>query len=166
MAALQPGTPAPDIALTGLDGKPFILSEVQKRGPVVLAFFKIECPTCQYTFPFLERLWQAHKTEALTVVGISQSDKKDTEAFRTKYGVTFPLVLDDPARYRASRDYGLTNVPTIFLIDREGKVGFTSVGWVRFEIEQLNALLGMKDAAQNVHPIFNPGESVAEFKAG
>jgi peroxiredoxin len=166
MAALQPGTAAPDIALTGLDGKPFILSEVRKRGPIVLAFFKVGCPTCQYTFPYLERLWQAHKTEPLTIVGISQDDQKDTEAFRAKHGVTFPLVLDDPARYRASRDYGLTNVPSIFLIDREGKIDFTSIGWVRFEFEQLNALLTMKDAAQKLPPIFAPGEVVAEFKAG
>ena len=52
MAALSPGTPAPDFTLRAMDGKQFSLRDALARGPVVAAFFKISCPTCQYTFPF------------------------------------------------------------------------------------------------------------------
>ena len=165
MAALKPGTRAPDIALTSANGKSFILSNVLERGPAVLAFFKVSCPTCQYAFPYLERLFQAHKTEAMTIVGISQDDLESTRRFMKQYGVTFPVLLDDPGQYRASNDYGLTNVPTVFLISRKGEIELTSVGWARGEMEELNSRLAMMSPEQNVVPIFRAGEQVVEYKA-
>src|ERR1700722_15312320 len=60
MAALAVGAKAPDFALKTVDGTRFCLSEELARGAVVLAFFKVSCPTCQYAFPFLERLHRAY----------------------------------------------------------------------------------------------------------
>ncbi|HEX6465992.1 MAG TPA: TlpA disulfide reductase family protein [Terriglobales bacterium] len=165
MEALKPGTRAPDIALTSTNGKPFILSNVLERGPAVMAFFKVSCPTCQYAFPYLERMFQAHKTEAMTIVGISQDNLESTRQFMKQYGVTFPVLLDDPGQYRASKDYGLTNVPTVFLISDKGKIELTSVGWARGEMEELNSQLAMMSPEQNVVPIFRAGEQVVEYKA-
>jgi peroxiredoxin len=59
MSALAPGKIAPDFALSTLEGKQFSLRQALERGPVIAAFFKVSCPTCQYTFPFLERLHKA-----------------------------------------------------------------------------------------------------------
>ena len=56
MTALATGTRAPEFELKTLDGKKFTLRDELAHGPVALAFFKVSCPTCQYTFPFLERL--------------------------------------------------------------------------------------------------------------
>ena len=94
MAALSPGTTAPDFTLPTMDGKPFSLREALANGPVVAAFFKISCPTCQYAFPFLQRVYQAHGKKVVTIVGISQNEKKDTAAFLKQYGVTFPILLE------------------------------------------------------------------------
>ena len=63
MAALATGTKAPDFDLKTLDGKRFSLGEELASGPVVLAFFKVSCPTCQYAFPFLERLHKAYGSQ-------------------------------------------------------------------------------------------------------
>ncbi len=52
MAALTAGAKAPDFELKAMDGKRFVLREELARGPVVLAFFKVSCPVCQYAFPF------------------------------------------------------------------------------------------------------------------
>ena len=51
--ALACSIKAPEFRLKSTTGKPVILSEVLKRGPVVLAFFKVGCPVCQYAFPDL-----------------------------------------------------------------------------------------------------------------
>ena len=59
MAALDRGTTAPDFSLPTIDGKQFSLREALTHGPVVAAFFKISCPTCQYAFPFLQRIYEA-----------------------------------------------------------------------------------------------------------
>ena len=108
------------------------------RGPVVAAFFKISCPVCQYTFPFLERIYKAHGGKNVTIVGVSQNEKKDTAAFIKEYGVTFPVLLDDTDSYPVSNAYGLTNVPTIFWIAPDGEIEISSVGWERKEIEEIN----------------------------
>ncbi len=164
--AIACGIRAPEFALTSTSGKSFVLSKALNNGPAVLAFFKVSCPVCQYAFPFLERLWQVHKTEAVSFLGISQDNPNDTANFVKKYGLTFPVALDDPSRYIVSNAYKLTNVPTVFLINRDGEIEVSSVGWSRKDIEDINIKLSMVDAAQQQHPIFRAGEDVAEFKAG
>ena len=120
MAALTVGTSAPDFKLQTMDGKPFSLRDALAQGPVVAAFFKISCPVCQYTFPFLERIYKVYGGKNVTIVGISQNQKKDTAAFAKEYGLTFPILLDDTNAYPVSNAYGLTNVPTIFWIAPDG----------------------------------------------
>jgi len=173
MAALPAGIKAPDFSLPaiverGVDGKEggkFSLQSALQQGPVLVAFFKVSCPTCQYTFPFLERLHQAHGDGKITIVGISQNDQRDTRAFMAEYGITFPILLDDPKGYAVSNAYGLTNVPTLFLIGQDGKIEVSSVGWVKQEVEDINRKLA---AAQQtaLPPIFQPGKDVHDFRAG
>lgn len=163
--ALSSGAKAQEFTLTSTTGKPLVLSELTKRGPVVLAFFKVSCPTCQYAFPYFERMSRVHKPEAVSFVGISQNNLADTQAFMKQYGVTFPVAIDDSSRYIVSNAYKLTNVPTAYLVDRDGKIQVSSVGWARKDIEEINSKLSM-DPAQQPYPIFKPGEEIAEYKAG
>src|SRR5438552_6622522 len=148
-----------------MDGKRFSLFETLDQGPVLAVFFKISCPTCQYALPFLQRLHEAHRNKGITVVGISQNEKKDTAAFIKQYGVTFSVLLDDTNTYPVSNAYGLTNVPSIFWIAQDGEIEISSVGWVRKEIEEINrrAAEAVGDGAK---PVFLAGEQVADFQAG
>jgi peroxiredoxin len=165
MAALATGTPAPAFELKTLDSKQFSLIEALTRGPVVLAFFKVSCPTCQYAFPFLERLRKAYAANGVSLVGISQNGAKDTAAFNKEFGVTFPVLLDDPDSYPVSNAYGLTNVPTIFWIAQDGEIEVSSVGWVKADFEQINRK--MAEAGKiGTAVLFKPGEDVRDFRAG
>jgi peroxiredoxin len=175
MSALPAGAKAPDFSLPAVssgkdgnknkDGGTFSLPAALKKGPVLAAFFKVSCPTCQYTFPYLERIHQAHGDKKITIVGISQNNERDTTAFLKEYGVTFPTLLDDPDGYAVSNAYGLTNVPTLFLIGPDGKIEISSVGWVKQEVEDINRKLAM--AQQIALPsIFQAGEDVRDFRAG
>jgi peroxiredoxin len=165
MAALGPGTHAPDFILHSMDDKVFSLREALARGPVIAAFFKISCPTCQYAFPFLQRIYEAHGNKAVTIVGISQNGKKDTGAFLKQYGITFPVLLDDTASYPVSNAYGLTNVPTIFWIAPDGEIEVSSVGWIRKEMEELNHRAA-EALSEGAKPLFRPNEQIADFRAG
>jgi peroxiredoxin len=165
MPALKAGGHAPDITLPTLDGRKFSLAQALRKGPVVLAFFKVSCPVCQYAFPFLERLHQGYAGKPVTVIGISQNGKKDTEAFQREFGITFPVALDDASSYPVSNAYGLTNVPTIFLVSPDGMIAVSSVGWARAEIADINVQIAA--ALQDTQaPMFRAGEEVAEWKAG
>jgi peroxiredoxin len=173
MAALPAGTKAPDFSLPavvggrvdGKEGGKFSLQSALQQGPVLAAFFKVSCPVCQYTFPFLERIHKAHGDKKIKIVGISQNDKGETAAFLKEYGVTFPTLLDDPNGYAVSNAYGLTNVPTLFLIGQDGKIEITSVGWVKQEVEDINRKLAAAHQTK-LPPIFLPGEDVSAFRAG
>ncbi|HEY6304496.1 MAG TPA: TlpA disulfide reductase family protein [Terriglobales bacterium] len=174
MAALPAGTKAPDFSLPTLsssknndneDDGNFSLQAALKQGPVLAAFFKVSCPTCQYTFPYLERMHKAHGDKKITIVGISQNNQNDTAAFLKDYGVTFRTLLDDPNGYAVSNAYGLTNVPTLFLIGQDGQIEISSVGWVKQEAEDINRKLA---AMRQTSPpqIFQPGEDVRDVRPG
>lgn len=165
MAALTAGTKAPDFSLAALDGSKFSLQEALQSGPVLAAFFKISCPVCQYAFPYFERLYKAHGGGKVSFVAISQDDASKTRGFLKEYGVTFRTLLDDPNGYAVSNAYGLTNVPTWFLIGQDGTIEISSVGWSKKDIEELNARLGgARESA--AAPLFWAGEDVRDFRAG
>jgi len=163
MAALDTGRHAPQVVLADLHGKKVSISEELRRGPVVLAFFKVSCPVCQYAFPMLERLHRAYPSAA--IYGISQNSAKDTERFCREFGVTFPVLLDDPKQYEASNAYGLTNVPSIFYIGQDGTIEVSSVGWTKSDIEEIGRRLGTVHQVP-LAVIFQPGEQVTDFRAG
>lgn len=165
MTALATGKTAPEFELKTLNGKRFSLRDELARGPVVLAFFKVSCPTCQYAFPFLERLYKAYGQNGVTLVGVSQNDATETAAFAKDFGVTFPILLDDTRKYPVSNAYGLTNVPTLFWIAQDREIDISSVGWVKAEFEQINRKMA---EAGKIAPagMFKPGEDVRDFRAG
>ena len=164
MAALTAGKTAPDVNLPSMDGAHFSLEEALQRGPVVLVFFKITCPVCQYALPFLERIYKAHQGK-VTILGVSQNPKKDTAAFLKEYGITFPVLLDDTRSYPASNAYGITNVPTVFLVAPSGTIEVSSVGWDKRDIEKINRRLAETRSLPPA-PLFRPGEPVIDSKAG
>jgi peroxiredoxin len=165
MPALESGTVAPAFTLPTTHGDQFSLEEALQRGWVVAAFYKITCPVCQLTFPYLERVYKAYPRENVSFVGISQDEEDYTEDFAREYGVTFPMLLDDTDTYPVSNAYELTNVPTIFVIAPDGEIKLTSIGWDPREIEQLNTLVA-KAAGVTRQPVFRTGEDVPPAKAG
>jgi peroxiredoxin len=165
MVALSAGTAAPDFRLPTVQNDQFSLREALARGPVVAAFFKISCPVCQYAFPFLERIFRAHGHRSLTLLGVSQNGKKDTLAFLKEYGVTFPVLLDNPDGFAVSNAYGLTNVPTIFWIAQDGTIALSSVGWSRQDILEISRRAA-DSAGHELVPVFQPDEQVADFRPG
>jgi len=122
-------------------------------GPVVVAFFKVSCPTCQLTFPYLERLSQG----SLPFVAVSQNDASATERFNQKFGVTFETLLD-ASGYPASNAFGLTNVPSLFLVEADGRVSLASMGFRKTDL----AIIGER---AGVEP-FPPGDTAPEWRPG
>jgi peroxiredoxin len=165
MAALTAGTKAPEFELKAMDGKRFVLRDELARGPVVLAFFKAGCPTCQYTFPFLERLYRACGHKNVTLVGVSQNEPAKTALFTKEFGVTFPVLLDGREAYPVSNAYGLTNVPTVFWIAQDGEIEVSSVGWSKADFTEISRKMAEAEKVASV-AVFKPGEDVRDFRAG
>lgn len=166
MTHITAGNPAPNFSLKSLDGKEFSLSAALQKGPVVLAFFKIGCPVCQFTFPFIERLYQRHKSSSVTIVGISQNGTEKTAAFNKEYGVTFPVLLDPEEKgYVVSNAYGLTMVPTILLVDTDGSVLVSEMGFVKADLETITSQLAARNNTPRA-PLFLATDSVPVNRPG
>ncbi|MFN7920072.1 MAG: TlpA disulfide reductase family protein [Bryobacteraceae bacterium] len=150
------GEPAAGFELYRLDGGKASLAELTASGPAVVAFFKISCPTCQLTMPYLGRI---HAGGKLAVYGVSQDDESATRSFNQRFGVKLPTLLDAGAEgYPASNAYGITHVPSIFVVEPDGKVSAAWTGFSRRDMEALGERAGS--------PPFEPGEQVPGFKAG
>src|SRR5579862_7278544 len=133
---LQPGAIAPDIELPDLDGTVWRLREALKSTPVVLTFFKISCPTCQFTLPFLQRLADSPDGSA-QMITISQDDAADAHEFQQRLGVSIRTLIDAPPRYSASDAYRITSVPSLFVVERDGKIASAVEGFNKAELEKL-----------------------------
>jgi peroxiredoxin len=140
LTTIEVGQTAPGFSLKALDGKEYSLSSLLERGPVVLAFFKISCPVCQFTFPFLQRLFERYGGDGVSFLGISQDDARSTKEFNQEYGINFPTLIDAQG-YPASNAYGLTNVPTIFLVMPDGSVKVQCMGFSKGDLEEIGAEL-------------------------
>jgi len=165
MTHIVAGNPAPGFSLKALDNKEYSLNALMERGPVIAAFFKISCPVCQFTFPFLERLYKRYGSDGVSFLGLSQDDARSTARFAKEYGVTFPILIDDENGYAVSNAYGLTSVPTIFLIDTDGTVKVSSMGFDRKDLEAIAANLAERKKIA-LAPLFRLDEVVPVNKPG
>ena len=128
MTSLAASDVVPDFTLKNTSGGPVRLSEYQKGGPVLLVFFKHDCPTCQLAMPFLERIYRRCRGKSLAFLAVIEDGKLEAAAFAKEYAVMMPMVLDE-APYKASADCGLTNVPTVFLVDAGRRILLSQVGF-------------------------------------
>ncbi len=167
MSIVPAGKEAPPFELTGTDGKKYSLQGALARGPLLAVFFKVSCPTCQFAFPFVERMYRQFVTAGATgiqVWGISQDNPQNTQRFVKEWDVTFPLLIDDEP-YETSQEYGLTHVPTLFLITPDGQVEISGDGFCKADLlgirKSLASNLSVKPAE-----LFRDGEQVPDFKPG
>lgn len=164
MSCVGHGKPAPVFTLPGMNGESFSLAAALKKGSVLAAFFKISCPVCQFTFPFLQRMYEMYGGEKVTLWAVSQDDSGDTRDFCKEFGVKFPALIDADG-YPVSNQYGITNVPSIFLIAPDGKLIASGLGFDKKILEKMSKELAHY-AGKPEHPLFRPGEIVPDYKPG
>jgi peroxiredoxin len=166
LSHIEVGQIAPEFSLKSMDSKEYSLAQLRKKGPVVLAFYKVSCPVCQFTFPFLQRLAEHYAGNSASVVAISQDDVRSTKDFNHEYGVNFLTLLDDHG-YPVSNAYGLTSVPTIFLVAPDGKLKVSGTGFSKADLETIAAELAQQQKTSAASAaFFRPDEAVPAFKPG
>ncbi len=74
-------------------------------------------------------------------------------------------MIDDENGYVVSNAYGLTSVPTIFLIDTDGTVKVSSMGFDKKDLETIAAHLAERKKISRA-PLFLPDEVVPANKPG
>jgi peroxiredoxin len=161
---LVAGDSGPEFVLPDVSGQPRSVSEALAGGPVVLAFLKADCATCQLTFPYLERLRQAYPGNTWQIWGICQHPARAAAWFAKTTGVTFPLLIDGEG-FPVSCAYDPAATPTVYLLDGKGTVRATYVGFAKRDLNllagQVAELLGAEAVIiappDDGKPSFRPG---------
>jgi LytS/YehU family sensor histidine kinase len=92
------------------------LSEYRKEAPVLLAFFRRDCPTCRLALPFMERLYRRHG-RALKFLGILQgASRQEAAGLAKELGLMMPLVLEEAPGWEASTALAVKELPTLILL--------------------------------------------------
>lgn len=160
MAALEPGASFPPITLHDAKGASLPKSD----GETLYVVFKTTCPTCEFTWPYLERLRQSAGSAGLRIVAVSQDPPDKTAAFNARLGSKVETAFD-PQPWPASDRLGVDTVPSFFRVTADGKLAETVIGFSRDRMEGL-AERAAAAAGKPYQKLFRPGEQVPSTKAG
>jgi peroxiredoxin len=119
----------------------------------VVVIFETDCPTCQLALPYLNAL----KQDSIQVIGLSQDDERSTREFANQLKIAYPVEID--TGLKISRAYDPHNVPTFYLLDENGQVTKTLVGFDKQGLNDLAAALGHA-------PIAPPDDGAPAWKPG
>lgn len=112
------------------------IPSISKDKPALLVFFETDCLTCQLTLPYLNHL----NGDSLQLLGISQDSEAPTREFIKEMQIAFPVEID--RGLEISRAYNPQSVPTIFLLEKGGRILRTVVGFDKASLNELAAAIG------------------------
>ena len=116
-----PGSVAPDFTLKALSGDEVKLSSYRGQKTVVVSFWATWCGPCRLEMPSIEAFYRRNRSKGVEVLAVSlDEDPAAVRTYAARNRLPFP-VLVDPESLAASR-YHVGGIPTLFVIDRAGKV--------------------------------------------
>jgi peroxiredoxin len=111
---------APDFILKDLTGRDFKLSAARGK-PVLLIFLTTWCPTCRSEIPHYKDIYEIYGRRGLEIVGIDIDEPKNrVSQFAAKNQIPYKTLLDEKGRVASA--YGIVGIPTMVLINKDGRV--------------------------------------------
>ncbi len=118
--------PAPAFSLPETDGGRVDLASYRGR-PVLLVFWTSSCPICQRELPMLNRLEPELRGKGIAVLTILVGGESEARDFVDSNRIGLTSLYDSEGT--VARTYGVSGVPRLVLIDKDGKVKRSHSGW-------------------------------------
>lgn len=129
---LEEGNVAPDFELPLMDGGSARLSDFRGER-VMLNFWASWCGPCRAEMPDMQKFYENEDIVILAVnLAGSESSPKNAPNFVEKYGLTFPILLDENTE--VADLYSIQPIPTSFMIDSKGLIQNKSLGALSYEL--------------------------------
>lgn len=131
---LEVGVAAPDFGIKDSEGKPFRLSEEKGKKAFLLVFWSIFCEPCRGEMPVIQKMHEKYRESGLNVVTIALDGEPligSIAGFIRQEGYTFRVLIDEldsQEMFKVADPYGVAGTPTLFLLDRAGKVALARAG--------------------------------------
>ena len=141
------GLVAPDFTLEDLSGKKVSLADHRGRF-VLIDFWATWCPPCLKSIPELVELHKKYKEKGLVVLGISLDDPGQVDnnllaAFKEKHRIDYVILRGSEGVLQDYSGAQGMSIPTMFFVDREGKIVEKLVGFMPGRVEiSLKKLMG------------------------
>jgi thiol-disulfide isomerase/thioredoxin len=114
-----------------INSEPLTLKNLQGR-VVLIEFWTFACYNCQNTLPTIKKWDTQYRDKGLTIIGVHtpeldyESNIDNLRREVVKLGLKYPIVTDND--YSTWKAYGVEAWPTLFLLDKQGRVRWTHVG--------------------------------------
>ena len=134
------GDLAPDFKLPDLENKPVQLSELLKKGPVVVDFWATWCAPCIKYMPALQGLHEKYSAKGVTVVGINEDGPRGLAKIKPtvrSLNASFLILVDE--NNEVMRKLRVQVLPTTFLIASDGSIVSQHVGYASNTAKKLDA---------------------------
>ena len=135
---LPEGSPAPEWSLPTLAGDTIRLADLKGK-VVLLDFFYKSCAPCCAAMPVLQSLHEKYKDKGFMMIGIDPIDdpvKDEMADFLAKRDITYTILF---AERELSSIYRISGYPTLYFLDREGKIAKMDIGFKKGMEEELEA---------------------------
>jgi thiol-disulfide isomerase/thioredoxin len=139
--SLQAGDSAPPILTTPFpdsDGVEHVLANLLRQGPLLIGIYKSSCGASKAMMPILNRFVDRYGVFGLQVAGIAQDSANVTRSFiRRSGGFDYPVLIEGD-EYPVSIAFDIFATPTIYLIRQDGTIAFTTMGFLRVQLEEIS----------------------------
>jgi cytochrome c biogenesis protein CcmG/thiol:disulfide interchange protein DsbE len=93
---------------------------------VLLDFWATWCPPCKKEIPELISIYDKYKDEDFLLWGIGLDKPASLESFSQKYAIPYPVLVGTS---KVQSAYGVKAIPTVFIIDKLGRIGARFQGY-------------------------------------
>ncbi|MCL5966306.1 MAG: TlpA family protein disulfide reductase [Deltaproteobacteria bacterium] len=136
---LDVGADAPDFSIKDTNGTPFNFGEEKGKRPLLLVFWSIFCEPCRFEMPVIQKMYEKYRDKGLDVLAIALDGdplRNSIVGFVKQEGYTFKVLIDelDPKEmFKVADPYGVAGTPTIYVVDRGGKIALAKAGRLKEE---------------------------------